>query len=154
MNSDAYKPPEARLTDRRSGDGKLYSSGQVGGAAFLGGPLAGCWLMAANYSEFGNDSARWQMLIWGVLGTLAVLGVSFLLPTRLPNALLPAVYAYTLSELADRLQGTQFDQHLAAGGRKHSSWRVVGVSVVCLVVVVAMSIPFVVFLLPDAAPNR
>lgn len=148
MSSDPYKPPEARLSDGRVGEEKLYSPGQVAGAAFLGGPLAGCWLMAANYSEFGNEGARRQTLIWGVLGTLAVLGLSLVLPARFPNSVLPVAYALVLRQAAVGLQGTQFEQHLAAGGQKHSWWRVVGISLVCLVVVLAMSIPFV-FLLPS-----
>jgi hypothetical protein len=152
MNSDAYKPPDARLIEARPGVGKLYSPGQVSGAAFLGGPLAGCWLMATNYSEFGNQGARRQTLIWGVLGTLVAIGLSLVLPARFPNAVLPAVYAIALRQVANRLQGPKFEEHLAAGGEKHSSWRVVGITLVCLVVFLVMCVPFL-FLLPDAAPT-
>jgi hypothetical protein len=143
MSSDAYKPPDAPLTEARPGLGKVYSPGQVAGATFLGSPLAGCWLLAQNYAVFGNERARKLALGWGVLGAFAVLAASLALPQRFPNVVVPAAYTVGLHQVARGLQGAQVEEHLAAGGQKHSSWRVVGIGLVCAFLFVAGAIPLV-----------
>ncbi len=147
---DVYKPPRADLTERGSGPGKLYSPGQVALAAFLGTPMAGCWLLAQNFTVLGNPGAQRRALIGGVLGTLALIGVALLLPASVPNSVLPIAYTFGLRELAKSLQGAAFAAHLAAGRQKQSSWRAAGIGLLGFAVILG-AVAVSVFLLPDDA---
>lgn len=126
---------------------KLYSPGQVAGATFFGGPIAGAWLMATNFQNLGAPSARRTALVWGWLGTIALCVLVFFLPERFPNAAIPISCTLGLYQFAKKLQGEAFGNHVAAGGRHYSGWRVVGIGLVCLVAQLAI-LTLVLLLLP------
>jgi hypothetical protein len=145
MTSDAYKPPNAELVEPRLGAAKLYSPRQVAGAAFLGSPLAGCWLLAQNYAVLGIERARKPLLVWGVLGSLAILGVSLALPERFLSVVLPVGYTIAFLQIARALQGPEFEEHVRAGGQKHV-WRVVGIGILCAVLFIGAAVPVVLLM--------
>ena len=146
MSSDAYAPPEARLTDARSAPEKVYSLNQMAVATFLGSPLAGCWLMRKNYGVFRDERGGRQALLWGVLSSLAIIGLSIVLPDKVPNSGLPVLYTLAFRYIASGLQGPRLEDEQAAGPRKHSWWRVIGISVVCAFLFVAAATPIVLLI--------
>ena len=119
---------------------RAYSPGQVAGAAFLGSPIAGSWLLASNYILFGQPSKRGPAIFWGVAITFAVFTLALFLPEDSPNALVPGVYTLAYQQFAKRTQGELFDSYCSAGGRKHSHWRVFGIGTVFLIVVIGLMI--------------
>ena len=150
-SSDVYKPPRADLTEPGStAAAKLYAPGQVALAAFLGTPMAGCWLLAQNFKVLGKPGSHQRALIGGVLGTLALIGVALLLPARVPNSVLPIAYTFGLRELAKSLQGAAFAAHIAAGRQKQSSWRAAGIGLLGFAVILS-AVAAWVFVLPDKA---
>ena len=48
---------------------KFYTPIQVGIGAFIGGPLAGCWLISANYRSMGDDRRGSRFLYLGIVST-------------------------------------------------------------------------------------
>ena len=116
--------------------GSLFSPTQIATAAFLGAPIAACWFLSRNYRALDQGRSAAQSLLWGVLGTAALLGISFFLPDNFPNQALPLGYTFGLYHVAKQLQGTTVAEHIATGGRLGSWWNVVGVSLVCLVLLV------------------
>lgn len=136
-----HQPPSEELGDSRPVPASpLYSSFQVGLAAFLGGPFAACWLLATNFAALGKPDARRQALLWGAVSTALLLALSFTLPAKFPQAVIPITYTVGLSQAARTYQGAAFAAHLAAGGRLGSYWRVVGVALSSLVVLVALGV--------------
>jgi len=127
---------------------KLYSPGQIALAAFLGSPLAGCWFWSRNYLRLGQSSSSTQCLIWGAVGTVALLAISFFLPERFPDQAIPIGYTFGLLQAAKHTHGSIVAQHLSAGGRLGSWWAVVGISLLFLVIVLAILFG-VILLLPD-----
>jgi hypothetical protein len=122
---------------------RLHSPHQVMGASWLGTPIAGCWLLAANYRALHQPQTAQTTLLVGALVTSALLGLAFVLPDWFPNSVLPIAYSVAMLRVAKRLQGETFDHHLASGGPKHSAWRafLVGVtSLLALVTLVSISI--------------
>jgi len=107
----------------------LYSPMQVGCATALGAPIAGCWLMASNFRELGEPVAARRTLVWGGVFTVLALALAQFLPDGFPSTALPVAYTFVVYRLAKQHQGTAFEQHLAAGGRKHSFWRAAGIGV-------------------------
>jgi hypothetical protein len=55
-------------------------------------------------------------------------------------------YSFALRELAKRLQGSEVKAHLAAGGERHSNWRVAAVAVAGLAIVLVLAFVVVLFL--------
>ncbi|MBX3024097.1 hypothetical protein KF840_04220 [bacterium] len=132
--------------------GALYSPRQVVSATMLASPLAGAWLLAANFQRLGDRPARTRSLTWGILGTIAVFVIAWFLPDRFPRLLLPLIYGVIMHLAANRLQGPAFAAHLAAGGRRHSSWRVLGIGLLVLGILLLTAFAISVtlaLLLPD-----
>ena len=59
----------------------LYSPGHIAWATFLGAPIAGCVLLALNYKRFGDATSATLALIVGLIGTVVLLAIAFVLQT-------------------------------------------------------------------------
>jgi hypothetical protein len=141
---------EVQTTETPSGP--AYSIKQITVAAFLGGPLAAFWLLAANYRLFRQSRNALFAIVAGILGTIAILAIAVILPPWFPNVVLPIAYTLGLRGLADILQGALLDEHVRNGGRVGSWWVVIGVSVLGIVVLVGLAFAFAL-LFPNALPS-
>lgn len=148
-----YRPPTADVGVSPSSVGPLYSPGQVAGATFLGSPIAGCWLLAANFRELGKFDARRNTLLAGALATIAVMVLALTLPDNFPNLVLPLAYTIALRQTAEWLQGPDFRLHLAEPGSKHSNWRVVGIGVGWMIIFVVVMFGIVLVLPESLLPS-
>jgi len=124
------------MLEASSATGTLFSPTQIAVAAFLGAPIAACWFLSRNYRALDQGRSAAQSLLWGVLGTAALLGISFFLPDNFPSQALPLGYTFGLYYVAKQLQGETVAEHIATGGRLGSWWNVVGISLICLVLIV------------------
>jgi len=127
---------------------KLYNSGQVFLASFLGGPLAGCALLALNARRMASRPRPGVIIILGTVLTAALFGVGFVLPKNFPSAALPVASSVGLRQVATQLQGARIASHVAAGGKKGSYLAAAGVGVSFLVVTLVI-VAAVVLILPD-----
>src|SRR3954452_4721772 len=71
-------------------------------------------------------------LFLGVTVTTVISASSAMLPDRAPNTVIVALYTWITYQIANQLQGKSYNKHMARGGQKHSNWRVVGISILCL----------------------
>jgi hypothetical protein len=118
---------------------KLYTPWQVFGATFLGGPLAGAWLIGSNDAALGHPENRSKALLWGGIATVILLVLAiFILPEQTPRSLIPIVSCVVLMSLAKSQQGSLVEAHLAKGGNKGSVWQVIGIGLLGLVVTLAI----------------
>jgi len=130
----------------------LYSPGQIALAAFLGSPLAACWFWSRNYRVLGQFRAATQCLVWGSVGTAALVAISFVLPESFPGLAIPVGYTVGFRQAAKLVHGGTVAQHLSAGGRLGSWWAVAGVSLgwlLLLLAVLFVAIFGVMLVLPD-----
>jgi len=136
---------------------KLFSTGQIALASFLGAPIAGCLLVAKNYRVLGKARSAWQPLIVGVASTILLLTLALFLPEGFPNYGLPAVSCLGMYFYAKHQSGDAIDYHLNAGGRKGSWWVPIVVSLGCAVIIlilfIAVAITFDIEL-PEEETNR
>ena len=100
---------------------KLYDQGSITWASVLGGPVAGCSLMALNYRRLGQTSSAWIALITGVAVTAAVIGAAQIFPAISSTSGL--VLALATRSAAISLQTKQIDAHREAGGEFASRWQ-------------------------------
>jgi hypothetical protein len=129
------------------GSGRFYSPWQVAVGALLASPMGGCLFLAWNYGEMGRPEAKRQALTGGVVSTALVIGLLFVLPENFPNLVVPMVYTLTIQFIANRSQGLAYAKHIEGGGAPHSWWRVLGISLATLVVVL-LALWMVAMLLP------
>ena len=140
LRRDDLDPPPSSSPERADVQPlvPLFSPGQVGGATFLGGPLAGVWLMATNYARLRRPrAARWTAIA-GVVLTAAYLGLALFLPESIPRAMIWLPGLLVMLSLARQLQGSAFADHVQRGGPLMSNWNTVGRGVVALVLTLGL----------------
>jgi hypothetical protein len=144
MERNPYAPPKSNVEPASSGSqttlpaSRLYSPKQIAVATFLGSPLAGGWFVATNYRELGQDALATQSIWWGIAGAIVMMFIAFLLPDNFPNSVLPIACAAGVYSLVESKLGGAIKEHQAAGGPLFSWWRVVGVSLLCALILVAV----------------
>ncbi len=127
---------------------RLYTPWQVFGATFLGGPIAGAWLLGSNYVSLGQPDNRNKALLWGGIATVILLILAiFILPEQTPRSLIPIISCTLLMSLAKSQQGSLVEAHLAKGGSKGSVWQVIGIGILGLVITLAIALALA-FLIP------
>lgn len=124
--------------DNASSSRKIFALEQIGVASLLGGPIAGCLLVAKNYRVLGQGRLAWQPVVGGIVGTIVLMILAFVLPEKFPNMGLPIGSFMGTYYYAKQQQGEAIGNHLRAGGRKGSWWIPVGVSLGCAVVTITL----------------
>jgi hypothetical protein len=119
--------------------GKLFTMAGIGWAAFLGSPLAGGILLAANARRLGHRALAQRQILVTALVTLVsvVLYAAVDIPetTAVPHALVHAVVIAGLAGTifyARHAQRAAVDAHRAAGGALQSNWRAAGIGLLTL----------------------
>ncbi|MBK8810504.1 MAG: hypothetical protein IPN69_07170 [Acidobacteria bacterium] len=123
--------------------GNLFSNFQIALATFIGMPIAGSILLAQNYRNLGRAGSGWQTLILGLVSTIVLFIIAFLLPDGFPNFILPMAYTIAMRQLVEYLQGDVI-------ANQKGSWAVtVGVAVGCLVLIMALVFGAIVLFVPE-----
>ena len=124
----------------------LYSTRQIFAASFIGTPAAAAWFMSLNYRALSRPEKAREMLILGGLATLVAMGAALVLPDTKPNSLWPLLYSVGIYYYARTLFESSFQGHIAAGGPRGSWWRVVGISLLFMVALVALLLVIILVL--------
>jgi hypothetical protein len=140
VEEEKTNPPETT--------GNLFSVLQIAVATFIGMPIAGCLLLAQNYRNLGRASSAWQTLILGLASTIVLFFIAFWLPENFPNAVLPMAYTIGMRQLVKYLQGDIIACQEAQG--KKGSWALtIGISIGCLILVMALIFGAVILFVPE-----
>lgn len=103
----------------------LFDSNSVGIATLFGGPVAGSFLMAANYRRLEMNGAAGAALLIGIVVT----GLAILIGWNLPgNISVPLALALLFGTkwMAQALQGATMRYHVEHGGCLGSRWTAFG----------------------------
>lgn len=132
-------------------EGKIYKDRAIGVGTFLGGPIAAGYFIAENFKEFGEShKAKLTWIIAIALTLLLTVGLYFApFADRIPSQLFPLVYSGLIYALVRFYQGGQIDAHLAKGGQLYSWWRVIGISMIGLVLTLAFIFALVFITMPS-----
>ncbi len=140
-----YAPPEAKVSDLESvapgapiSSAKLYTHQQIGVAAFLGSFLAASWFYAQNLVAIGQPEKKAKALWVGVFATVAMMGIAYMLPDRVPAVVFSVVALISARAYAEMNFRKIVGEHLAAGGKRGSWWVVVGVSLLFVLAILAV----------------
>src|SRR5258706_604868 len=111
----------------------MYSPGQIRGVTFLGGPLAGGWLLALNYQRLRLTSQARLSVGVSLLATAILIAIGSAVPAR-SMSFLTIASVIAMSSVAKALQGDIFQRHVALQGRVASHWRVIGIGLASLAI--------------------
>ncbi len=126
---------------------KIYKSKAIQIATFLGGPLVAGYLIAENYKVFNEVDKAKRSWIYAIIATVIIFGGAFLIPdsVSIPKIVIPLIYSWITYYLVQRYQGEQIDAHITGGGNVHNWWRIIGISLVGLVVTLILLFILVYF---------
>lgn len=115
----------------------FYDDKAIRLGSFIGGPLTAGYLIAKNFTTLNERKKVIRTWLWTVVGAIVAFGIEFLIgEVEMPIFLIPFLYAIIASFLFRRYQEYDVAQYLDNGGKKYSLWRVLGISVVGLVITV------------------
>ena len=140
-----------------SNSAKLYSPWQACGAALIGGPSAGLWLVADNFRNLGLNKKARNLRIVLVAIFLALLAFEVYGPRMRSTTVCSALLAVGVREYAKWSCGTSFEAHLSSGGSCASHWRWIVVGLVGLIVSVVTFFGYVYsigYIVPELVPSR
>jgi hypothetical protein len=100
---------------------KLYDSGAVALASFLGGPIPGTILMALNYRRLGRPNHALLAIMAGWSAFLGAVLLGNVLPHGTTTGIGIGLSAATW-RTAQTLQGHDIDQHINRGGQVGTRW--------------------------------
>lgn len=129
---------------------KVYTKKSILLATFLGGPLVAGFLIYKNFKVFGKDDSAQKSLIIGIVCTIILFALIFLIPSsvldKLPNALIPFIYTGIIALIINKYQDPLINDHLKNGGGKASNWSAAGYSLIGLVLILCFLIPVAISL--------
>ena len=130
--------------DNEVSDAKLYNDRSMTLATFLGGPLAGGYIMAKNFKaldEPGKIATTWAIAIFSLI---VVMALAFAIPesVHIPNLLFPIIMSAIAGYVFKSTQGEQVKKHSENGGGIFSVWR--AVALIAVVIMLAIGVLFYV----------
>jgi hypothetical protein len=142
--TNPYAAPKARVQD--SAERRYYTPGQVSLATILGGPLAGGYLLSRNYLLFGSPKKAKAALLWSSAVFIGAIGLGYALPAHtsgiVPAAIIAAMYRWYAKET---FQGAIAERR-TQGWVRYSWWRVLGMSLGFLVLMIGLIFVFLFWL--------
>ena len=120
------------------GERVLYTERAISGGTFLGGPLAGTYLIAHKFRAMGKETEARNSLVVGILATVMVTPLMLLIPDRfIPESLARMLHVLWLIPayyVVKHYQGDDINRHLLSGGKKGSAWNAAGIGLVGAIV--------------------
>lgn len=120
---------------------KLYTTGWIGFATYVGGPLAATYLISKNFDYLGKKEYARTSLIIGLIFTLLLFGALPFIPEnvmdRVPNYLIPIAYTAIAYYLVGKYQEKEIQDHLKGNGARQSGWKVTGIAILSLIISMA-----------------
>lgn len=147
MSQNPYLPPVAKVADIAEPSSSesvsttvngLYSSSQIFAASFIGSPIAAAWFAASNLRKLHQPANAQKIIVWGVVATIVVMAIAFVLPDRIPNSTFPLLYSIGIRLVARAVFDPVVGKQKAAGAILGSWWSVVGVSLLWMILVLAI----------------
>ncbi|HZH86487.1 MAG TPA: hypothetical protein VFD77_04155 [Brumimicrobium sp.] len=138
------------LDDVISGE-KIYKNRAIWVGTFLGGPLVAGYLLSQNFKSLGQPEKIKFTWIITIIATIVIFGGAFMISddNKIPNQLIPIIYTAIAFGFYKKFQERSATDHIDSGGLVYSWWRVVGVSIVGLLITSALAFALVFAFQPD-----
>jgi hypothetical protein len=117
---------------------KIYNERAIWAGTFIGGPLAGGYLIAENFKAFNKKTEARNTWIFAILANIVIFGGVFLIPNaeKIPRQIIPIIYTAIAYALVKHYQGSEINAHVSESGPVFSWWRTLGISIVGLLITI------------------
>lgn len=123
---------------------RFYTIPQVLFGVLMGGPLAGVFMMRKNFFEMGDEDKASAMGFWGLLAIFPFLFLVIILPENVPGFVVQALSCAVFAGLTTSFQKEAIHAMEKAGvTQRFTHWRMIGVSIVSVVVTFMIAIVIV-----------
>jgi hypothetical protein len=131
-----------QILDIPSAAPRIYKDNSIAIATFLGGPLAGAYLIAENFKAFHDPTKAYTTWLYTIIISVVIFGILFLIPAaeNVPNLVFPALFALAAHYVVKHFQGDKLTTHINSGGPVHSGWRVLAVTLISLIVTLLIAV--------------
>jgi hypothetical protein len=119
---------------------KIYSPNQVLAGSLLGGPMAMVYLLWKNFQALEDTYGMRQILIWGSIFIVMMIGFAPLLPTTWPDYVLPIGYSLAAWSLAASYQMSKQAIGASQDYEFQSAWNVIAVSIAFLFAMILVTL--------------
>lgn len=117
-------------------ENKLYEESSIQIATFLGGPIAGGYLIAENFKSLGQINKVRTTWIFASLLTFIVLGLPLLISVvdKIPVYVFHIIFTVISSYVLINYQSEFIREHIDNGGKVYSIWRAIFIALmgVCI----------------------
>lgn len=135
-NITEVEKEEVSTDNKNKEEFKIYTKNSINIGSFLGGPMAGLYMVSKNFSNFGKIELAKKIFWIGVLSTMVLLGFFIFIPenivNKIPMYIIPAMYTLIIYQYASSSQGEEIDKHIQNKGERHSGWKVTGIIILSL----------------------
>lgn len=142
--------------ENQTKDLMFYTQKAIWAATFIGGPIAGGYMVRQNFVNLKKaDTGSWVLAATILFTILLFVGLYFTpeaVLDKIPNIAIPFAYTLAIYIYAGHSQGKILEAHKANQNAFYSGWRVAGVTLLALLImlVVAASV-FIPVLMTDNA---
>jgi len=134
---------------------KFFSSKQISFGTYLGGPLAGAYMIGQNFKSLGKIKKSKYSIYLGILISIIVFILLFLIPEnildKIPNVLFPAIYTVACYFIARHFFGNLIEKNNSNEEKFHSWWRAIIISLISFLIL--MSVVFAVVFSETSSAN-
>lgn len=127
---------------------KVYSGFAICLSAFLGGPLAGAYLLSKNFNTFDDPENARSSLRIGLITTLGMFLVMLIIPKEIiadmPSFLMPLLSTFAAHLIVEKYQKKQLAEIMDKGAAKESNWKAAGISVIFAFISMLILFTFVI----------
>ena len=132
---------------------KLYTIGGIIFSTFLGGPLAGCYLMSVNFKNLGDKDLARKTLKIGIISTILLCGGTTYLVVEniaeeIPNYLIASTYIAIIYAYLKTYQEKSIKEHIEKGGLKYSGWKSTGIGIMSFIITSFILISVLILVMP------
>lgn len=128
-----------KLQENNTKDIKLYSSRAIGGATFLGGPLAAGYMIGENFKALDKPNESRNSLIIGIISTIILFVGIFMVPEniidKIPRQIIPLIYTGIIFGIVEWKLGGTLKSHKENGNQFFSGWRAAGIGFLSLIII-------------------
>ncbi len=127
------------ILDERLPPKPIFKEGAIVGASFLGGPMAGAYMMAHNFRAFDEPNKAKMAMVYAGLITFILVVAAVFLPDDYNTVfrIFPIVCTVIISRIVHSYQGGKIERHIKQRGRTFPWWWAVVIALISVVIVVA-----------------
>ena len=128
------------LVTKNTQKNKVFKNKAISMGTFLGGPLVAGYFFAENFKAINEPEKVTKTWIITILATIAIFSIAFMIPldSKFPNQLIPIIYTGIAYILFQNFQEKKVQEKVETGAEYHSWGRVIGVSILSLVITLAI----------------